>query len=115
MKELSDLEICKRIAKIEGYIPTEEHCHIFGKWINSNSGKRHGSLLTYGDFNPIKDDALCFQLMVKHKVIPGYCRDGTNYAVIDHPNQPVAVADCNADDPNKAICLAIIEAHNEKG
>ena len=80
MNELTDLQICKRIAEIEGHetLPCDEYQEgDFYIVIND-----HGE-----DYNPLTDDALCFQLMVKY--------------VYD-------------DSPNKAICLAIIEAHKDK-
>ena len=62
MTELTDLEICERIAEIEGYI------------FDTGSGyfrcklNKHGKVVDYIDYNPLTDNALCFQLMVKHDI-----------------------------------------------
>ena len=62
-------------------------------------------------YNPLINDALCFQLMVKYKVclradmgsVPWVCTINTIQGYLSR----------NAS-PNKAICLAIIESHKEK-
>ncbi len=98
---MNDLEICKRIAEIEDVKVFEDK-------------GLHGFQLTrsdsYEQYNPLTDDALCFQLMVKYFVSVDYnhtrltkdyiatCPDGYGYN----------------SNPNKAILLCIIEAHNER-
>ncbi len=93
-----DLEICKRIAEIEGVGVFEDR------------GFQLTRSVSYEQYNPLTDDALCFQLMVKYFVSVDYnhtrltkeyiatCPDGYGYN----------------SNPNKAILLAIIEAHNEQ-
>ncbi len=57
---MDDLEICKRIAEIEG-LKTWQHPN--GElYIDAESYEKMYI------FNPLTDDALCFQLMVKYKV-----------------------------------------------
>ena len=92
---MTDIEICNRIAEIDG---------VQGYFLT-------GILFTIEDdnpakcFNPLHDDALCFQLMIKHDV--SVQRDGDNkYWVAGK-----GVSDDLYDSPNKAICLAIINSH----
>lgn len=97
MNELTDLELCKQIASIEG--ETIEHITKEGAlFVSSNE---------HEPYSPLTDDALCFRLMVKYEV-QLYAEDpGFN------------VAQCNSwaelyprhSSVNRAICLAIIEAH----
>ncbi len=105
--ELTDLEICKRIAEIEGLSPLSED-----EWDLSD-----GCLILINDcsefYNPLTDDALCFQLMKKHKVEVDY--DDKEVSIYGHPaHRFIAITTIGyVDDINKAILLAIMEAHNE--
>jgi hypothetical protein len=101
MNELTDLEICQRIAKIEGLeISCEWDCGNNGILI----GKGDGDLEEY---NPLTDDALCFKLMIKYKVWRwSNPAKGKFNACIKNVAGWVS-----AETLNKAICLAIIEAH----
>ena len=99
MEELTDLEICKRIAEIDGKTDIEVvPSAVYGDLILTNSGL----------FNPLTDDALCFQLMVKHGVTVSF-EEIEAYIYNDYKTKSV----CFDKDktPNKAICLAIIEAN----
>ena len=100
---MDDLEICKRIAEIEGIKLTIKCCYVNGFF------NRH-ALMTdeYEEYNPLTDDALCFQLMVKYKVDVRHYIDGSVDAYITFNKQEVT-----GSNLNRAICLAIIEAHNE--
>jgi len=95
---MDDLEICKRIAEIEG--ETIEHITHYGTlFVSSN---------VFEPYNPLTDDALCFQLMVKHKVIVQWlwkCHDGTPryMAYVDDEGYQRYSA-----NPNEAILLTII-------
>ena len=93
---MNDLEICKRIAEIEGY---------------SKLGTVWGELVIVSNeddttsYNPLTDDALCFGLVKKYgvEIIPQWDRVSANNGI-----------ECTheyAKNPNKAICLAIIEAN----
>ena len=86
---MNDLEICKRIAEIDGTPPE-----------------------FVGEYNPLTDDALCFQLMIK------YCVDFNHAMFTDntlHRYQAVNTITRKGwgldKNPNKAICLAIIEVN----
>jgi len=111
MGNLTDLEICKRIAEIENLM----FC-TGGRYKRIEIWK-NGKVFKYEKYNPLTDDALCFKLMVKYKVLITWQEFNDNCtAVIDGTSEdvpfPFAVADINNDNPNKAICLAIIEAYN---
>ena len=108
---MNDLQLCKRIAEISGEIVTVKHLS-------------SGPELFYGaefedrrpKYNPLTDDALCFQLMVKYaiEVKPPLKGVQKNTKVVWSVFNGVDDFDnyylYNADT-NKAICLAIIEAH----
>ena len=109
MKELTDLEICKRIAEIEGKSywinGTGE-----GVCINYIEGKRASKVLHY---NPLTDDALCFKLMVKYRIAVEFTRYYEKFksitikAFYDDVSYGSYIRDTS---PNRAICLAIIES-----
>ena len=103
---MNDLEICKRIAEIE-----------FDDLISCYEHEFHGicidkSLLMVfrEEYNPLTDDALCFQLMVKYKTQLKKVTNGDGWAAsfnrLNH-----SICTLFNTSPNKAICLAIIEAN----
>jgi len=102
---MTDLEICKRIAEIEhgsAYIDGDDT----GNFINLNHpmSDRGGEM-----YNPLTDKALCFDLMVKYKASVFHEYD---YAAVVCCDSGEAVGGVTlTESPNKAICLAIIEAH----
>ena len=103
---MDDLELCKRIAEIDNcdvtlILKSDIECKT---WLYNNN--------TGDEYNPLTDDALCFQLMVKYKVALLPCmnewttqtlgsRDGLDFITL------------NDKSPNRAILLAIIEAHSD--
>ena len=104
MNKLSDLELCKKIAEIEGYESDHIDITIGVIWVLDG----HAA----SEFNPLTDDALCFQLMVKYKIqfMPSKFTPRC-----DGRKQFGAVSDdliLRSNNPNKAICLAIVEANN---
>ena len=106
MSELTDLEICKRIGEIESLNGD------FGTHLNGAHGRRYidGSFKYY---NPLTDDALCFQLMVKYKIQLKKVTNGDGWsASFNRLNHSICTLFNTS--PNKAICLAIIEAHKDK-
>ncbi len=118
---MNDLEICKRIAEIEGV----EHlcdkgvvvlCENYNELINTICSGRYSpeqvvKFIAKASYNPLTDDALCFKLMVKHKVIMDWERRGVMALITQFKGFPSVG---HADSPNKAILLCIIEAHNER-
>ncbi len=113
LEDLDDMAICFRLAQIMGYKPTHEHCHIYGKWVNSHANKLHGALGTIGDFNPLKDDALCFRLMDKFNVLRELTGTEQYRAVICNWGKGSEYIRETGDTLNKAICLVIIKAHEQ--
>lgn len=98
MKTLTDLEICKEIAEIDNVLVDE----FAGGLLYSHKPNE----LTW--YNPLNDDALCFQLMVKYTVYLEYCLPEIGYfASIDGEHGTE-----NQKSPNRAVLLAIIEAHD---
>jgi len=91
---MTDLEICKRIAEIENKTFEVNH---WGDVFTTNVGLRKF-------YNPLIDKALCFDLMVKYNVV-----------FLDSEASVTTLHSCNGyaehPDPQKAICLAIIDSH----
>ena len=128
MSELTDLQICKRIADIEGvhYMETQYKGNAnFIALISQNDFT--GTLPEMiGKYDPLTDDALCFHLMVKYKIKPYYKDIPWPPMKDDFSAMPLPVARdsneelttfrgwvdlTNSETLNKSICLAIIEAH----
>ena len=105
---MNDLEICKRIAEIEfdDLIDCYEH-EFDGICID----KPMCGMVFREAYNPLTDDALCFQLMVKHEVnVDSYL--GVTSISSDYTNKPnIAQVSYMDYTINKAICLTIIEAN----
>ena len=95
MTNLTDLEICKRIAEIEGCIDIHEN--------NGNIWhKKDYETLKY---NPLTDDALCFQFCHQDDIYVSYteCPAGSGkayWAVKDGMQTDYC------DTPNRAVCMA---------
>ena len=102
MNKLADLEICKRIAEIEGLMfCTGNRYARIEIW-------KDRKVYKYEKYNPLTDDALCFKLMVKYsvRVEPENCSAWTDN---DDGYPQYEVIHCEGTI-NKAICLAIIAA-----
>ena len=109
MSELTDLQICKRIAEIESYKTSVTDAKK-GIWASIYKND------CYDWFNPLTDDALCFQLMIKYaiEVKPPLKGVQKNTKVVWSVFNGVDDFDnyyLYNESTNKAICLAIIEAH----
>lgn len=110
-KELTDLEICKKIAEIECLNPiikqpykggstNPDYKFIYIKGFNEKDDSLWGNI-----FDPLKDDALCFRLMIKYKI--NIYKKNVYVAQFVERNMIVRV---KSDLANKAICLAIIKS-----
>jgi len=97
MNKLTDLEICKRIAEIEGL----EHA---SDGIDVRYWREEGAPVQ--SYSPLTDDGLCFKLMVKYKV------DFIPYHPSEYRTQITDNYIVN-ESPNRAICLAIIASKYE--
>ncbi len=118
MKQLTDLEICKRIAKIEGSILVtvfETHINAMFSYEIANLKSKH----TTNNYNPLIDDALCFELLKKHDIDLVKDFQGM-YSACINPYYSFAGEiesyefEGYHESPNKAICLVIIEANEHK-
>ena len=106
---MNDLALCKRVAQIEGHYLCEE----FDTCANGVLiGKGDGDLKHY---NPLTDDALCFQLMVKYKIQFEPCQIYNDmFRAFSYGEYEIKILPkAHEKSPNKAICLAIIELHKE--
>jgi len=109
MSKLTDLEICKKIALIE-----DKYTDLINKQASYNSRLVHvqekATIKRW--FNPLTDDALCFKLMVKHKISLIQHQNNTAvYCIWNHDEKHATSTMTNA---NLAICLAIIESKEIK-
>ena len=100
---MTDLEICKRIAEIEGLSE-----HRFRNYCNAEYDDEC-RLISVDHYNPLTDKALCFDLMVKYdvRVEPSDC----NAWIDNEDGYPEFEIIHYEGTLQKAICLAIIEAH----
>ena len=101
MNELTDLEICQRIAEIEGRV-------ISGVGSLNVFVKCEPSLIGNEQYDPLTDDALCFKLMIKYKI--SLIQHQNNTAVYCIWNHDQKHATNTMTNPNRAICLAIIKS-----
>ena len=107
---MDDLDICRRIAKIEGLRVSKD--------VKPKCGSVYANIYPndcYGNYNPLTDNALCFQLMIKYSVNLNI--QDTSRKNVFH--KYIACVDdfgvgLDKTSPNKAICLAIIEANKGK-
>lgn len=119
---MTDLEICKRIAEIEG-LKIDNDPYLCGEpfYLASSASKwmidsfdLHENCISF-TFNPLTDKALCFDLMIKHRIsfeeifsietsesvfFVATWFDGEHYHEAQDKN------------PQRAICLAIIAKHD---
>ena len=98
---MTDLEICKRIAEIEGVQHQFEmegtpNCYVYSEQLNK-------------EYNPLTDKELCFDLMVKYdvRVEPVDC----NAWLDNEDSYPEYEVIHHEGTLQEAICLVIIEAH----
>jgi len=114
---MNDLEICKKIAEIEGvyYIETKYHHNDNFLGLVDEPGGSGSPPELIGEYNPLTDDALCFQLMIKYKVAVQWLWD-ENDGTPHYMAYAVTSYECveHSDSPNKAILLSIITAEEAK-
>lgn len=109
---LTDLEICKRIAEIEGLefylLESGGDTYPMTKLFTTDANKKEWS--NSKDYNPLTDDALCFQLMIKYNVLREATGNKSFQAVICNWGSGSEYFRGTGETLNKAICLAIIES-----
>jgi hypothetical protein len=108
MSKLTDLEICKRIAEIEGFEFRIQN----GKVLPENPAEAITGKLT-DVYNPLTDDALCFKLMIKYDIAPFKCEFGGYECVYDVDLVLSGSGVVNDENANRAICIAIIHLREE--
>jgi hypothetical protein len=101
VNELTDLEICKCVAEIEGL----EHYISENKKYCMTRDKLSTYVIRHVEYNPLTDDALCFKLMVKYKVSLLQSKGVCCGRILGGYSTAFRFA-----SPNRAICLAIIES-----
>ncbi len=112
---MNDLEICKRIAEIEDVDFQIQNKKILPK----DPANAIKDKLT-DVYNPLTDKALCFDLMVKHNIeltpmsSGCWCASSVDVYTFDGQVDYKLCPSWLDDNPQQAICLAIIEANNNK-
>ena len=113
MSELTNLEICKRLADIEDVSYFEFPDCIVETSNPDGSGTPQEAL---GVYNPLTDDALCFRLMVKYSITFHKSEqenpEDVFYTCCSTRSHNLKHTTYSYESPNKAICLAIIKANN---
>ena len=107
MDTLTDLDICKRIAEIEDQILYEDNL-VMDYELCAKTGYDE-----YREYDPLTDDALCFQLAKKYNVNIMHHEECSTARIWDDPeDNPIAdISTINNDtDLNKAILLCIIKS-----
>ena len=128
MDNLTDLEICKRIAEIDGVNVSELNGRLIPDCELSEATRFCGLSCTIQahiyldkiEYSPVTDNALCFELMYKYKVSVSYPENefecgivevlsgNTDFFITKYTKQ------FHAGTPiKKAISLLIIERHDE--
>ena len=119
---MNDLDICKRMARIEGVNYTvcinaklypSRNAIYFREYEGNRPAPTESKKLK--EYNPLTDDDLCFKLMIKYSVNLNI-QDTSRQNVL---HKYIACVDdfgvgIDKTSPNKAICLAIIEANKGK-
>lgn len=117
MNNLTDLEIHKKITLIELNKAYPKAKNI--EWDNSQScfWVEGVGFSSHPLLKPLTDDALCFKLMVKYDcdlISPYRPNNDTHWECQIFTEDCADAVSVYDDSPNKAICLAIIEAHKDQ-
>jgi len=116
---MNDLEICKAIAEIEFGEKSDDWWYSEGI-VSYLTSDLVGFFKQAKEYNPLTDDALCFQLMIKYSIDLIHELKGPKYkhhryvAKRELPNRVYEIVSTDLISPNKAICLVIIEANKGK-
>jgi len=100
---MNDLEICKRIAEIKKIHVSNAECGMYDPLAKTETGK-----------------ALCFDLMIEHNIeltpmfSGGWCASSVKVYTFDEQVDYKLCPAWTDTDPQKAVCLAIIEADEAK-
>ena len=104
MNKLTDLEICKRIAEIEGVKVSLSVMPVGDELIPTGRGL---ICTDFQQYNPLEDDALCFQFAVELQLSLHYaeCPAGSGRAYFVEKGGRYTTHYFTA---NKAVCMAKI-------
>ena len=115
MDKLTDLEICKRIAEIEGHVVLDSErlaSRQHDKFKDETKNTCYIDDGRYGNrYNPLTDDALIFTLAFNKKAKVDYF-DECVYITTPRTLSRHRFDKDDIASLRKAICLAVIEAHN---
>ena len=103
MKDLTELEICKRIAEIEGFLidPDDKH----PRYLIFKNGKHVG----YKAYNPLTDDGLWANLITKYEVSISF-----NFCLISMiTNKQYEMNFSDIPSLKRKSLLLIIESHKD--
>ena len=105
---MTDLEICTFIAKLENI-----NFRVNGDKLDNMDNLGFEGQPYY--YDPLTDDALCFKLMVKYEVNVNFVEcpadSGKAYYATGSNKDKKTICTDYVETPNRAICLAIIEAN----
>lgn len=115
MEELTDLEICRKIADIEDvhYMETKYKGNANFIALVSENDFTGTPPEMIGKYDPLNDNALCFMLQNEYEVCVHYGSGDVFICGGDSHDGCLAVESFDIDDKktlNKAICLVIIKA-----
>lgn len=99
---LTDFSLCVRLAEIE----------CIDYFTSTGVVSYQNELGMCREYNPLTDDGLCFRLMCKYKVEIEFYPDNTVDARVTDLSISRVLKNITGSNANKAICLAIIAAHN---
>lgn len=115
--ELSDLDICKKIAEIEGYTVSNEHYTDGQAYVEYQAfcPTDLEDFTSVKPYMPIHSKEMCLDLMFKYEVCINHY-SSTAYIDSDYTDSPhiAQVSFDGLDSMKKAICLVIIEANASK-
>ncbi len=109
MSELTNLEVCKRIAEIEGRLVSNYKLCTDDVWVHT-CDTRNSSVTLYNPF----DNALCLNLAFKYHVSIHYASGKVFISDSDRGSFTVKFDINRLESLLKAILLCIIEAHKDQ-
>jgi hypothetical protein len=115
MDDWSDLDICKRIAEIEGDTATLARIAAYNDDNNKARSQQDEKLILSQISNPIENDALCFQLIKKHNIVRKFeSYDQMGFYYTDLENALHAGLESSANPPFDSVRESfLVEEHGD--